>query len=441
MSAEARLPVGAWRAVADRWDLVTLAFLPLAAVMLLSALTPVSALFPNQADVLLYYQNAQHLVGGQRPYLDFALEYPPLALVPMVVPYLAWPFGEPSFETYASLFALQNGCLAAAAGIAIAWLAARPGSGTTPARALSAWALLGVIAVPYLAWRLEASAAALAVAGVALAVARRPAAAGAVLAVGTLVKVFPVALVPVLVAWSLARGARGEAARLAVGVVIVGASVMGIVAALVGIEPALAFVRYEQDRLVQVESIAASIALVGHLAWGSPVEIVHGFSSVQVTAPGMPAFLAVQSLLAIGSSALVTALAFGRFRGERRACGEPTVASLVVFLAAAVGALIVTNKVFSVQYVVWLLPFAALLSRRHVAVVAAMTVLSLVIHPLNYAGLIDLDPAMVMVLAARNAILVGLVVLLLHGRRPMAAADSPDEPDSLNAARAADAAG
>ena len=433
MSTSARPPDSTSRAAANRWVLVTLASLPFAVVVLLSALTPASALFPNQADVLLYYQNAQHLVGGQRPYLDFALEYPPLALVPMVVPYLAWPFGEPSFETYARLFALQNGCLAAAAGIAIAWLAGRPGSDATPTRALSVWALLAVVAVPYLAWRLEASAAALAVAGVALAVARRPAAAGAVLAVGTLVKVFPIALVPVLVAWSLARGARGEAAHLVVALVVVGASVMGIVAALVGIEPALAFVRYQQDRLVQVESVAASVALVGHVAWGSPVEIVHGFDSVQVVAPGMDAFLAVQALLAIGSSALVAILAFVRLRDERRAWGDATVASLCVFLVAAVGVLLATNKVFSVQYVAWLLPFAALLARRPVAVVAAMTALSLVIHPVNYAGLINLDPAMVMVLAARNAILVALVILLLHGRRPMATApgslDAPDAQD------------
>src|SRR5438132_475729 len=40
-------------------------------------------------DLSIYYQDSLQLLRGRIPYRDFALEYPPLALLPFVLPRLA----------------------------------------------------------------------------------------------------------------------------------------------------------------------------------------------------------------------------------------------------------------------------------------------------------------------------------------------------------------
>ena len=40
-------------------------------------------------DLSIYYQDSLQLLRGRMPYRDFALEYPPLALLPFALPRLA----------------------------------------------------------------------------------------------------------------------------------------------------------------------------------------------------------------------------------------------------------------------------------------------------------------------------------------------------------------
>ena len=56
----------------------------------------------------LIFQVAERIVQGQVPYADFALEYPPAALIPIVLPYLSWPIQPLTFETYQWLFVAQS---------------------------------------------------------------------------------------------------------------------------------------------------------------------------------------------------------------------------------------------------------------------------------------------------------------------------------------------
>src|SRR5215207_4078479 len=85
----------------------------LPAAQLIALLAVVFVTLPSVArwhalDLTLYYQNSLNLLHGQLPYRDFALEYPPLALLPFVLPRLAT-FGLPiDFSGYAWLFLIQN---------------------------------------------------------------------------------------------------------------------------------------------------------------------------------------------------------------------------------------------------------------------------------------------------------------------------------------------
>lgn len=77
--------------------------------------------------------------------------------------------------------------------------------------------------------------------------------------------------------------------------------------------------------------------------------------------------------------------------------------------------LLVTNKVLSPQYMIWLLPFAAPLRRQHAYLVVLATLLTLIIFPLNYDRLIALEPALIVTLNLRNSVLVLLLAMLLIG--------------------------
>src|SRR5215208_1838184 len=80
-------------------------------VLAVAALYPTNQLFPNQGDLNLYLQKAQAFAAGGLPYRDFSFEYPPAALVPMVVPYLLGFSGTVDLDRYKWLFAGWNALL------------------------------------------------------------------------------------------------------------------------------------------------------------------------------------------------------------------------------------------------------------------------------------------------------------------------------------------
>src|SRR5438034_1238083 len=101
-----------------------LLLIPFAIILAIPALTPPKELFTNQGDVGLYLENAKAIVGGRTPYSQVPLEYPPLALVPMVVPYLlGLPFGEVTLDHYKWLFAGWEAVLVLVLGLVLVRIA------------------------------------------------------------------------------------------------------------------------------------------------------------------------------------------------------------------------------------------------------------------------------------------------------------------------------
>ena len=87
--------------------------------------------------------------------------------------------------------------------------------------------------------------------------------------------------------------------------------------------------------------------------------------------------------------------------------------SLYLASAAAIAVLLVGSKVLSVQYVIWLLPFAILLPRRMGWLLLAITALSTAIYTTDYTGLWRLETPIIAALLLRNALLVVIVVWLV----------------------------
>jgi hypothetical protein len=120
----------------------------------------------------------------------------------------------------------------------------------------------------------------------------------------------------------------------------------------------------------------------------------------------------------VAGLALVVVAGGLRFRDDVRSHGSVQPASVIGYAVAALLATIVTSKVLSPQFLVWLLPVAPLLPRPQAWLALAACGLTLVLLGSNYVGMMEMRPEHVLALNARNALLVALLVWLVAANAP-----------------------
>jgi hypothetical protein len=388
---------------------------PLAIVLFVVAVTPGPTFAGIMSDLRGYFEDSARLLEGVVPYRGFPLEYPPLALVPMTLPRLLWPFGTPSDGFLVVGFAVVEGCLA----VLVGWLIARVSA--DPVRAAATWALVVLLAGGSIAWRYDLwPAAAVLVAFVATG-RGRPGLAGAALGVGTMLKLFPIVVLPILAARAIALRDWAGLVRLVAGTAVVVGLVMGITYVAAGTD-SFGWLTYEVERGLQLESTGSGILLLLHVFAGAPFEILHDFGTLQVLAPGGDAIVAATPYLELALVGGVGVLGLIGFRRDVARLGRVPATSLAIAIVAVVVALIVSSKVFSAQYIVWFLPLIPFLPGRLRWLGLVIAGLSTLIYPLNYGPLWNLDPLMAIVLNVRNALLFAFLVgLAIRLARPSGA--------------------
>ncbi len=368
----------------------------------------------HSLQVDLYRGYAEHVLAGQVPYRDFAFEYPPLALVPMVGP--AFLTGRPLTEQgYRQAFELVQ----AAVGIVTMVFVMRAAAALQLRRRdmLAAAALVAaspLLLGPLMLARYDLWPALFAAASVWLFVIGSTRGSAAVLGLGILAKVYPVVLAPFLLVNLWRRGGP----RSAAGFAAIAATVT-----LAGLAP---FLRLATEGVVQsmlrafqrplqVESIGATILYAVHAVTGRPrLHLVHSFGSFNLLG-AVPAQVATVQTLAL---AAVLALALWLF-----ARGSQSMDRLVIAVATAVCAYVVLGKVFSPQYLMWLIAPLALVRGRgwspHLILLVVATVLTGLYYPRFYAEFFkERDAIWIGVVLGRNLILLLLTGYLLVRLRP-----------------------
>lgn len=393
---------------------------PLAVILVAAAITPMTEFFSNQGDVGLYLERARAFASGQVPYRDFPFEYPPLALVPMTVPYLIWPGAPIELDQYRWLFAGWEAALMLALGFVltrIRRLGGRIDRGAGDAGVLSVASRLTALSIGAalaLTWRFDLFPALLATLAIWAALARRATVAGIALAFGVLAKVYPIAVVPAIAAGWLVPFDGNRVLRFALA---------GAATILLGLLPfvtlaglsAFDFLGYQVGRGLQVESIGGGIAVLFGLLSGDTPALSYGYSAVQVEGPLAETILTILPGVTVAGFGLLAWLGWRRIRFEA-AAGDRARASTVVTLAgASVLMLLVTSKVYSIQYVVWIVPFATLLPRQQFWLALAVVALTMPIHPLLYGELVNQQALPILVLNLRNALVGTLTAWILWG--------------------------
>jgi uncharacterized membrane protein len=358
-------------------------------------------------DLFVYRAFAAPVLDGGLPYRDVAFEYPPLAAPAIALPGLV----STAAEGFRWAFAVWT-LLGAAAVVLLCGALARH-TGGDARRAMLAAATMPLLCGAVLRTHFDLFPVALVLAALLLLVRNRPRAAFAVLGVAVMTKAFPIVIAPIAIAWLLARGRRRDAWQ---GALVCAAVMAAIAGAAVAVSPdgALDAVRFQLDRPVQVESSPALVVLGLDAVGAGHAESVKSFRSDGLLHPASDA---VTSLFLTVLVALVTLLCVRVASGGRDAGAR----ELVLASLAACAGFALFGKVFSPQFVTWVLPLGALAFawRMHALALAVglVAVLTQIEFPAHYFDVVAREPLAVGVVALRNIALAAVIALTVRELR------------------------
>ncbi|MDR0523761.1 MAG: glycosyltransferase 87 family protein [Candidatus Methanoplasma sp.] len=387
---------------------------------------------PPTVDTENVFAQAEMLKSGMMPYRDFVFEFPPLAMLVFLAPALF----APDFQSYVFLYGLEMIAFAAIAAYFMMKIAEGLGFDK---RAAGIMFVFLVVAGNLVVGKFDIAAAAAATASLYLCLRGRYCLGIAVMSAAALMKIYPAALIPLIfiamafdprVERKLKAALFGAASFAAVALAVFAPLLL----ASVSVGDATSFLGFHSDRGFQVEStVAVAIQALGQLGLAD-FYIVPSHSTYDVAGPmadallpfGMPACVAM----------VASTLAFAAFneRRPRPAAAGGLPMRLALYSVMAMIAFMLSNKVFSTQYVVWLYPMLPLMAlaargRRRAAIIAASAAaafLSMQIVRIGHLG--DAFPA---VNIARDAMLAFLfaqaLLMAMERAAPEEGADPPRE--------------
>ena len=356
------------------------------------------------SDVPLYRAYAEVFLDGVLPYREIGFEYPPLAAPLIAIPGLV----SVDPETYRYAFAVLMFVLAAGVLLATGRLAALGGAPEWPALLVVALAPIATGAM--IRTHFDLAPVLCLVAGLAAIGVGRTLPGFGLLGIGGALKLFPLAAVPVAVAWLIGQRCRGEAmAGLAMaGAIVALAAGVGVGISADGAREAL---EYHAERPIQIESVPATILNGVEQAGGRAPEPVHSHRSDGLRHPAADALEAggVALIVLVVAALSLAAARIGGVRG------------LALAGLAAAAAVAVFGKVLSPQFMLWLVPLAGVAwAWRMYAlglVTTAAIAATLIWFPGRYFDLVDREDLPLAAVAGRNVLLIvmlGLVAVELR---------------------------
>jgi glycosyl transferase family 87 len=310
-------------------------------------------------DYGVYADYGDGIVHGHAvPYRDFRPEYPPAALPVFIVPALLERFD------YDRVFQVLMALCDMGAVAAVALLAGRRAAVIA---AVAPLALGSVVLSRFDFWP-----AALAALGLAALVRGRSTTSALLVGTAFAAKLWPVVLAPLAVVWlARTRGVRAAAQWSLAAVATAAAWFLPFVA----LSPAGVGRSFHTQlaRPLQLESLAGSVLIAVHNLAGTTLHLTSSYGSQNLTGTGTHAAAVVTTIVeALALVAVWFAFARGPADEER----------LLVYAAAAVAAFIAFGKVFSPQFLIWLIPLVPLVRGRRAPVALSLFGTALVLTQL-----------------------------------------------------------
>lgn len=355
------------------------------------------------------------------PYGDLKWEYPPLAYLLLLPPRL--------FTTDATMYMVLYSVevlIFLIIGLRILMLMASR-AGASQALIVLTYLVSIIILHRFIYDRFDIIVAVIALAAVYFFMTDRMFAASSLIVVGMFMKLYPALLVPVFAIMMISRRQYREVAIQAVFCMILCVALMApfLIAAP---DNAWNFISYHSDRGLQVESTFGSVLLMGNLLGLTDIEVSSSFGSWNLDGAIADSFASVTSVAMIAG--LIGTFVMYLMRSRR--CSESDGSMYMLLACAAVlTSFVILNKVFSAQYVIWLLmaylPLAMYLDRDRAQRLCGFTIVTIALTILMvflYADLLETAALGIVVLVIRNIIvLAALASMWVHmiGPRPCGA--------------------
>jgi uncharacterized membrane protein len=359
--------------------------------------------------------DASKLLSGLLPYRDFTLEYPPVSLIFFGLPRII----TASDSLYARIFQYEVLIFDIIGLILIFDIARRLGE--VPWKPLLIYTL-GVLAVgPIIIQTFDIVPAVLTLAAIYFFWLGNHKASWAVLALGTLTKIYPIVIAPIfLVIYFKNRQLKQMRDGLVVFVAVCVITVLPFI--ILGSGSILSLISYHSQRGIQIESTYSAIMLALANLGFTTVRAEFSFGSVNIVSPAATFLAKFSTYLLIVSLLIVYWFIYRQVKpgkSQFTRLGAYALLTLVITMA--------TSKILSPQYFVWLIPiFPLICGRWRTPILATFMLiggLTYYIFPLHYSALQDFQATTVAVLVARNILLVLLAVLAVVSLRRMKASE------------------
>jgi hypothetical protein len=360
-------------------------------------------------DTATYARYGDAIADGAVPYRDFRLEYPPGALPMFVLPSLGHEGDQNAYDRWFDRLMALCGCLTIV-GAALALRALGAGPARTGA-ALGLMALSPLLLGSVVLSRFDYWPAALVALALAALLWERTALAALALGAAIAAKLGPAVLAPLALLWVWRTRGPRAAAGWAAGLVAVEIACF-VPFAVLSPGGLRASFHTQLARPLQLESLGSALLIAVHHLAGTHLTVVTRFGSQNPSGSGVHA-LAVVSTVASAVAVIGIWLLFER--------GPATGERLVAHAAAAAAVLLAFGKVFSPQFLVWLVPLVPLVRGRRGlgagALLAASLVLTQAWFPHHYWALArTFAPAQSWLLLVRDLAVVALAAVLAWPR-------------------------
>jgi hypothetical protein len=369
------------------------------------------ALFPNLwygmhdiTDLPVYWKYAARIADGEAPFTEsFEVEYPPLAVALFRVP------GHTNSESlYGIWFNILMGAITIAAGAVTAYTACRLWPRGGRAYVASVLFPIGVALIGTIVLNRYDVAVALLIAIFLLCLAAGwYTAAGFVIGMGFALKITPAALMPLVLL--LAGPPRRWAWPL---VAFFAAAIAPFVPYVLKSWPGVWHTfQYHLERPLQIESVLGTPQLLGQLLGAGWASWAWSHGSHSLVAPGVGFLADMSGGLTLLAVAAVYLFAWLRRRRLRAAPADQALVVLALLLA-----LMTFGKVLSPQYFIWILPAWALVAARDrwIAILGGLALaLTHAEFPALYWNLLDMQPAPLAIVVARNTLLLATFAVAL----------------------------
>ncbi len=373
-------------------------------------------------DVVNFFYHAENIKMGIIPYRDYVFEFPPLSLIFFVIPDLF----TSDLGCYVGLYGLQVVLFTIVSLIIIMRVSEKANCN----RILAAFLFMVLVLIYFdeMIKKFDMICMTFTLISVYLFSERRYEWAYVLLAVATLVKIYPAILLPVFLSINIMEKNSGGLRMAAKGFlcVVLTAIVVFIAFAMFSVSPGeiLSFMSFHSDRGFQVEStVGVFIQLLGSLGLTS-VTLIPKYGTFDVINPICDALAPYWTYITAALILLSLYLVVCSVDKNHEMRGYDDYSTFVILSTGFITMVfMLTNKVFSTQYIVWIYPLLVIMALHqksgNVELFSALLVMMVIFSRIFLIDTPGGDLFLVFVVLRDIVLLIifGLLVKMIYGYR------------------------